>query len=294
MASKDEESKDKKRDGYWDAVLWSGGTPAEMRIGLKGTWTGFSSQAPDEYGLELRPMADQIIHYTTFQFKQFEGRGRRITLSMLGVFPGGRVIDESQESIIVKAKWINETKSRTTSADGQVGLAEFTDRLASIRHIEVNTDLTGELVAALSVLRADGLTWEHLVEDARQVLPHLAGIDVEDPSGGAVSVVLHERGLRHPTPLAKASDGTVRLLRLLATLHDPRPPALTCIDEIDRGIHPQAAELLVERIREASERTQFLITTHSPAFVDRLRPEELIVCKRGDDGASIIPAVGHL
>ncbi|GAB3707894.1 AAA family ATPase [Nocardiopsis oceani] len=66
---------------------------------------------------------------------------------------------------------------------------------------------------------------------------------------------------------------------------------LTCIEEIDYGLHPQALELLVERIREASERTQFLIATHSPALADRLRTDELFVCERDHDGASRIPAI---
>ncbi|MGW8801029.1 AAA family ATPase [Streptomyces sp. NPDC055775] len=92
-------------------------------------------------------------------------------------------------------------------------------------------------------------------------------------------------------PLADASYGTVRLLGLLAMLYDPNPPALTCVEEIDHGLHPQALELIVARLREASERSQFLVATHSPALVNRLNPEEFVVCDRDEDGASIIPAL---
>lgn len=74
-------------------------------------------------------------------------------------------------------------------------------------------------------------------------------------------------------------------------LYDPQPPALTCVEEIDHGLHPQALELIVERMREASARTQFIVATHSPALVDRLEPHEFIVCDRDEDGASIIPAL---
>jgi predicted ATPase len=56
-------------------------------------------------------------------------------------------------------------------------------------------------------------------------------------------------------------------------------------------LHPQALELLVERLREASERTQFIIATHSPALANRLTPEELVICEREPDGASSIPAI---
>jgi predicted ATPase len=36
---------------------------------------------------------------------------------------------------------------------------------------------------------------------------------------------------------------------MLALLYDPDPPALTCVEEVDHGLHPQALELLVERLR---------------------------------------------
>lgn len=91
--------------------------------------------------------------------------------------------------------------------------------------------------------------------------------------------------------MADASFNTTRLLGLLALLYDPDPPALTCVEEIDHGLHPQAVELLVDRLRSASTRTQFLIATHSPALSDRLKPEELIICERRNDGSSAIPAL---
>ena len=75
---------------------------------------------------------------------------------------------------------------------------------------------------------------------------------------------------------------------MLALLYDPNPPVFTCIEEIDHGLHPQALELVVQRLREAAERTQLIVATHSSALVNRLRPKEFVVCDRDDDGASII------
>jgi predicted ATPase len=49
--------------------------------------------------------------------------------------------------------------------------------------------------------------------------------------------------------------------------------------------------LLVQRLREASERTQLIIATHSPTLADRLTPEEMIICERRMDGSSAIPAI---
>jgi predicted ATPase len=165
---------------------------------------------------------------------------------------------------------------------------EFADEFSELR--EDASDLASFL---LVLSRTHEESWQRLVEDATSVLPNLRDIRFDLPSGAAreVVVMLEEAGLRRPTQLADASYGTVRLLGLLALLYDPNPPALTCIEEIDHGLHPQALELLVERLREASQQSQFIIATHSPAFADRLRPEELVVCERLPDGSSAIPAI---
>ena len=101
---------------------------------------------------------------------------------------------------------------------------------------------------------------------------------------------LHENGLRRPIELADASFGTVRMLALLTALHDPDPPNLTVIEEVDHGLHPYALDVLVNRMREASGRTQIIAVSHSPTLVNRLESEELILCDRDPEtGESVIP-----
>lgn len=192
--------------------------------------------------------------------------------------------------------------------------ADFTpapDTFVRARFFDVNVEVArGPVVAGMTTeLRDDAaqlasfLRWmsqarpdefARLVLDARSLVPGLEGIEFES-IGGAVAqivVMLAEKGLAKRTPLGLASFGTVRLLALLALLHDWDPPPLVCIEEIDHGIHPWAFDRLVELIRAASKRTQLLITTHSPAFVNRLKAEEIIVCERDPrTGESLIPAV---
>lgn len=132
-----------------------------------------------------------------------------------------------------------------------------------------------------------------LQRDATAFIPGLARLEFT-PIGGAgegTVLTLVEHGLSGATTLQEASYGSIRALALLALLYDPSPPRLTCVEEIDHGLHPHILDRLVELLREASSRTQFLIATHSPALVNRLMPEELIVCERGTDAASRIPAI---
>lgn len=311
------------RGGFDEVAFWGGNRePNSMEVGLKATWTTHSSlRAPDEYALRierrtLRSGATSLSRKESFQFKRTRGRGRRITISGQRVNVAGIGADDgvSQERSIGIQRLSSglSTLPRLSEDEGGAEVTTIADRLQSFRVFDVDVpaarqpakfprgpfvsldEQAGNLAAfLLSLSTQDRAAWEQLIDDAIDVLPQLRGIDFEFPSGAGreVIVVLHESGLRRPTPLADASYGTIRLLGLLALLYDPQPPALTCVEEIDHGLHPQALELLIERLREASERTQFLIATHSPAFADRLHPEELIICERRDDGSSAIPAL---
>ena len=317
-----------ERRGGFESTAFRGGSrpPSNIRIRLKATWTKHSSpNAPDEYALQItrrrREGKDTLSRQESFQFKRTKGRGRRITIQgeKAQVVDTRRSEDEDPVTRSIGLQRFSSglsTLPRLSDDEGGSEVAALAEGLAAFRVFDVDvnsarfpsrfafgalpdtvlTEDASNLALSLYALRENDLvSWQRLVADAKEVLPQLEGIDFEFPSGAAreVVVVLHESGLRVPTQLADASYGTIRLLGLLALLYDPNPPALTCIEEIDHGLHPQALELLVERIREASERTQFLIATHSPALADRLRPDELIVCERGAGGASRIPAVSQ-
>ncbi len=150
------------------------------------------------------------------------------------------------------------------------------------------------LAAFLFRLYREDESYGSLLEDARAMIPGLETIHFLSVGGPAatISVELEERWLPGRTPLAAASFGTIRLLALLAMFHDPQPPQLTCVEEIDHGLHPHLFDRLVDLMRDVSQRTQLLIATHSPALVNRLRSEELIVCERNPETGGVhIPAV---
>ena len=85
-------------------------------------------------------------------------------------------------------------------------------------------------------------------------------------------------------PASRLSDGTLRYLSLLATLLDPDPPPLIGIEEPELGLHPDIIPDIARLMIEASERTQLVVATHSPVFVDELteRPSSIIACEHYD------------
>ena len=97
--------------------------------------------------------------------------------------------------------------------------------------------------------------------------------------GNTIRLTVRETGLSKPVPATRLSDGAIRFIALLAILCHPEPPPLICIEEPEIGLHPDSIDLVVELLRAASERTQIIVTTHSPWLVDRLSatPEQVVV-----------------
>jgi predicted ATPase len=114
-----------------------------------------------------------------------------------------------------------------------------------------------------------------------------------DPARGAFSLRLAGGGAPVLVPADEVSQGTLYVLALLALAHDPAPPAIICLEELDRGIHPR----LLRGVRDVLYRlsypadygharapVQVIATTHSPHLLDLFRdhPEEIVIAdKRG-------------
>ena len=64
------------------------------------------------------------------------------------------------------------------------------------------------------------------------------------------------------------SDGTIRMLCWAVILHSPRPPTLIVIEEPELGIHPAWMPILADWIKRATQKTQVIVTTHSPDLLD--------------------------
>ena len=98
--------------------------------------------------------------------------------------------------------------------------------------------------------------------------------------GGTVQVFLQEGNVTMPA--TRLSDGTLRYLSLLAILCHPTPPPLICLEEPELGLHPDILPGLAELLREASQRCQLIVTTHSDTLVDALTdtPESVVVCQK--------------
>lgn len=79
--------------------------------------------------------------------------------------------------------------------------------------------------------------------------------------------------LRRQQSAADLSDGTLRFLFLLAVLASPSAAPVIAIDELETGLHPAMLPIIAEYAVEASRRSEVILTTHSPAFLDAFKDE---------------------
>jgi predicted ATPase len=138
----------------------------------------------------------------------------------------------------------------------------------------------------LNRLRRNAETKARLLEMFKATYAEAQDFDVII-EGGTVQIFVQED--RFSVPATRLSDGTLRYLSLLAILYDPTPPPLVCIDEPELGLHPDLINHVADALRFASEKTQLIVTTHSPALVDAFTkdPESILVCEK-ENGRSTV------
>jgi len=93
------------------------------------------------------------------------------------------------------------------------------------------------------------------------------------------------------------SDGTLRVLGILVALFQgdqdtqKRVP-LVGVEEPEIALHPGAVAVLLDGLRDAADRTQIIITTHSPDLLDDKHLDvDSILAVEGHDGGTVIAPV---
>ena len=115
-------------------------------------------------------------------------------------------------------------------------------------------------------------------------VPRLEKVEAEIMRDGRLLLQIKDAPFSQPILAKFASDGTLKMLAYLTVLYDPGPPALVGIEEPENYLHPRLLTELAEECRAASANTQLMITTHSPFFVDGLKPKEVWVLYRDEKG----------
>ena len=147
-----------------------------------------------------------------------------------------------------------------------------------------------ELAAFLNTLKALEPRQFMAIEKALHTLmPNIDGIEVDVSDLGEVELRLKEGGVAMPARVL--SEGTLRMLGLLALTGVKEAPALVGLEEPENGVHPRRIQLIAELLntRAALGQTQYVVTTHSPILPDLLPNNSLLVVRRAEGQTRIEP-----
>jgi len=162
---------------------------------------------------------------------------------------------------------------RTISSVRFLDLDPNSLRRPSIPGQTVLGDKGENLSSVLQAICNDDSSKESLIEWTRELTP-LDVVDFKFPDvslEGKIQLQLVEQG-RREISAESASDGTLRFLAFAAAALGTEPARFYFFEEIENGIHPNRAHLLIDLLQPATRNSNIQVvgTTHSPALLNYL------------------------
>ena len=224
-----------------------------------------SAEAPPRSGqVDAQQEAALLLSQIRF-FNEFPiPSSVRVLLANMAFYPGFDVTRSS--TLRTKADDIKPVT--TLSANG--------DNLGTVLHeILTRYDYRSEAEKLRDFLRVAYPAFEEIHCDTTFGTPPQALVGVR------------EKGMSRSMNLWDLSDGMLRFLCLATALLNPRPLLLVAIDEPELGLHPGLLPIVAEMIKTAAERTQVLVTTHSPDLLNCFDIADVAVMARNADDAKV-------
>jgi predicted ATPase len=142
-----------------------------------------------------------------------------------------------------------------------------------------------DLLSCLWTIReTDYSRYEDIENSLRAAFPSFEKLEFPPVAAGMFGLGWRDSTFARPLYANELSEGTLRFLWLATLLQSPELPAVTLIDEPEVSLHPEMLRIIAELMRDAAERTQLVVATHSDRLVRFLRPEELLVCDLDESG----------
>jgi predicted ATPase len=146
-----------------------------------------------------------------------------------------------------------------------------------------------DLVSSLYYLReAEPDRFEAVEDSLKAAFPSFKRLDFPPVAAGTLAMTWRDKSFSKPLYMHQVSEGMLRFVWLATLLQSPGLTALTLLDEPEVSLHPELLSLLAGLLREAAQRTQIVVATHSDRLVRFLKPNEVVVMDAAEDGASTL------
>lgn len=166
------------------------------------------------------------------------------------------------------------------------------NKMRSISPVKAATHISasGEDLAAFyyTLKNTNPNQFDNLVRVLQMLVPDISGLDAELTQAGKLRLKVREEDVEFSAKVV--SEGTLRLLGLLAILSPTNSATTISFEEPENGVHPKRLKLLADLFYNASQRSQIIINTHSYLLAEHLASFACIVhCHKQDTRTSFEP-----
>lgn len=128
--------------------------------------------------------------------------------------------------------------------------------------------------------------FEVIIDSLKAAFPDFEELNFPPVAAGMLAMTWKDKKFNKPIYMNELSEGTLRFLWLISLLQSPNLSTITMIDEPEVSLHPELLSLLADSMREAAQRTQLVVATHSDRLIRFLQPEEVVVMDVDEEGGA--------
>lgn len=160
---------------------------------------------------------------------------------------------------------------------------------SNFQQLSRHGDNISTVIKALQTQRRSNKSFDELNSLMKLVIPQLDSIGVESVGGLLAPrfIMMSESKKRHSFNVSQISDGSLRMLGLLAALYQTSAPSSLALEEPEQNINPGYLTIIAEAVKEIAATRQVLITTHSPHLVDHFEVESIHAVELKPGGTSV-------
>ncbi|MCM1110330.1 MAG: AAA family ATPase [Clostridium sp.] len=162
-------------------------------------------------------------------------------------------------------------------------------RKGSESDLGIRLSTTGDNIAYLfnRLQNNHSLVFNKIGRELNTINPNYLGL-VFSYFGNRFYLHLTERNLNRTIDMLHISDGTIKLMLLMAILYNPDRGSLCGIDEPESYLHPDMIRSVVRMIKDASRQTQLVIATHSPLLLNGFKLRDILVFQKDAENDTIV------